>query len=106
MNAPEPTTEQITAWRNLLDAFAQVSASWDAAVAIDRDAGPDEGPTSSVPEPLHASFARAAAETSDVLTGIAEALAEHEADGTFAEVARTQRAARDAWSSAHSSSSG
>ncbi|MEU6127678.1 hypothetical protein ABZ805_00760 [Saccharopolyspora sp. NPDC047091] len=106
MNAPEPTTEQLTAWRNLLDAFAQVSASWDAAVAIDREAGPGEGPASSVPEPLHASFARAAAETSDVLAGIADALGDGERAGTFAEVDRAQRAARDAWSSAHSSSTG
>ena len=46
MSTPEPDTEQITAWRNLLDSFAQLSAAWQAA----EETSPDRpGP---MPEPL------------------------------------------------------
>lgn len=98
MSTPEPDTEQITAWRNLLDSFAQLSAAWQAA----EETSPDRpGP---MPEPLATSFSRAGAEAADALAGVAAELARQTGNATtFDQVADSQRRARDAWRAAHDS---
>lgn len=56
---PIPNTGQITVWRNLLDAFGQLSAAWAAARDAQREAEAGEGPGSlTMPSDLISSFAR------------------------------------------------
>ncbi len=109
-HSPEPNTEQITVWRNLLDAFGQLSAAWEAAREAQSAAGAGSGPAESyLPESLVASFARAGQETAETLTGVAEVLHRQGEDGDsapFADVLETQRTARDRWSTAHDAISG
>ena len=104
MNAPEPNTEQITIWRNLLDSFAQLSAAWQAAEQAQRTAEQGAGPgTLQMPDSLVTSFSRAGSEASDALSGVAAVLSRQTGnDETFEGVAESQREARDAWVAAHS----
>lgn len=94
-----PNTIQIMAWRGLLDAFGQLSAAWEAAGQAQRAAGPGAGPGAmQMPDQLVSSFALVCADTADVLTTIAEVLSHQKAEPeAFAEVAESQRAAREAW---------
>lgn len=102
---PEPNTDQITVWRNLLDAFGQLSAAWEAAGQAQRASEAGSGPGAmQMPESLVNSFARAGEEAADTLTGVATVLSNQQgATRTFAEVARSQSAARDQWTAAHES---
>ncbi len=101
----DPNTEQITVWRNLLDAFGQLSAAWDAAGKAQQEAESGSGPDAlGVPESLVAAFARAGEETADTLVGIASVLSQQEGNTEpFAELAESQRRTRDQWARAHES---
>lgn len=98
----DPNVEQITVWRNLLDAFAELSAAWDAAAKAQQAAEPGEGPTGlAMPQSLVASFGRAGQEGADALAGLATVLAQQGGDtAAFGDVADAQRTARDQWSTA------
>lgn len=100
---PDPNTVQVTAWRNVLDAFAQLSAAWQAASEAQRASGDEPGPgNSNMPEPLMLSFARAGEETATVLTAIASVLAQQPtAPPEFGEIAEAQRTARARWRAGH-----
>jgi hypothetical protein len=102
-HAPEPNTEQITIWRNLLDAFAQLSAAWEAAAEAQRAAEAGKGPGAiAMPPDLIISFSRASREGADTLAGVAAVLSQQSGKtDQFSEVAELQRAARDAWAHAH-----
>lgn len=104
----DPNTEQITVWRNLLDAFSQLSAAWEAAEEAQRTAGGGRGPGAlRMPESLISSFVRAGEESADALTGVATVLSYQpglDTDNTpqrFTDIAEAQRLARDQWREAH-----
>ncbi|GAA5123458.1 hypothetical protein [Haloechinothrix salitolerans] len=96
-----PNTAQITVWRNLLDAFSQLSAAWetarDAQQNVSAKAGPGGG---DIPADLVTSFARAGTRTSEALTGLADVLSRQPDGERFAEVRDSQQKAHKAWSSA------
>lgn len=95
----EPNTAQVTVWRNLLDAYAQLSAAWQAAADAQQTATAGEGPGAlDMPESLVTSFARAGGEAAEALTATATVLANQGPEPErFTELAETQRAARDQW---------
>lgn len=99
----DPNTEQITIWRNLLDAFGQLRAAWDAAAEAQHEADAGAGPAAlKMPEALVLSFSRAGSEVADALAGVAAVLANQSGQSdVFGETAETQRQARDLWSRSH-----
>ncbi len=101
----DPNIEQITIWRNLLDAFAELSAAWDAAAQAQQDATPGRGPSGlAMPRSLIASFGRAGEQGSDALAGLATVLAQQGEDyAVFGDVADAERIARDQWHQARPS---
>ena len=90
----EPNTEQLTIWRNLLDAFGQLSSAWDTAEQAQQQLA-----DATVPEELVAAFAYAAARGAEALSGAADVLAAQNAEA-FDAVAEAQRAAGKAWQDA------
>lgn len=97
-----PNTAQITVWRNLLDAFAQLSASWDTAREAQQNVSADTGPGGTdLPADLVTSFARAGARASEALTGLADVLSQQPDGERFAQVRNSQRKAHKDWSAAH-----
>lgn len=99
---PEPNTDQLTMWRNLLDAFGQLSAAWETAADVQKQAGPGHGPgTLHIPEELITAFARAGNRGAEALAGLAEVLNNQHGVYAFDEVASTQEHAAQAWSAAH-----
>ncbi|MGH3449927.1 MAG: hypothetical protein ACRDQW_04210 [Haloechinothrix sp.] len=102
-----PNTAQITMWRNLLDAFGQLSAAWSAAHDAQELAHAGEGPGSlTIPSDLIVAFARAGESGAESLAGLAGVLAhQHESGHEFDEVEQTQRRAWEQWTAAHGSMS-
>lgn len=100
-----PNTGQITVWRNLLDAFGQLSAAWAAAHDAHFEAEAGQGPGSlTMPSELITSFARAGEGGAEALSGLAQVLAHQRNSGDeFARVEETQRKAYEEWSTAHDS---
>lgn len=98
-----PNTAQITVWRNLLDAFGQLSAAWAAARDAQGLAQAGEGPAGmGMPGDLITSFARAGEGGSEALAGLAEVLAHQRRSGTtFDQVVETQAQAHQEWVRAH-----
>lgn len=98
----DPNVEQITVWRNLLDAFAELTAAWETASRAQEQSEPGEGPGGlAMPRSLVGSFARAGQEGADALAGLATVLAQQgDAQDAFGDVADAQRAARDQWQAA------
>jgi hypothetical protein len=104
-----PNTAQITVWRNLLDAFGQLSAAWAAARDAQRGADEGEGPASlGMPDDLVTSFTRAGQEAAESLSELAAVLArqqDNEAEAaqgaTFDEVSEAARTAAQHWAAAH-----
>ncbi len=71
-----PNTAQITMWRNLLDAFGQLSAAWAAAHDAQKGAEAGEGPgTLTMPSDLIVAFTRAGEGGAEALSGLATVLA-------------------------------
>ena len=104
---PEPNTEQITIWRNLLDAFGQLSSAWESAAEAQRDAAAGQGPgTLRLPEELVVAFTHAGARGAEALAGVADVLAMQESSASFGGVADAQRTAHTAWLQAHRAVSG
>lgn len=104
--SPEPNVEQVTVWRNLLDALGQLSSAWEGAVDAESGAARGEGPGAALPDDLVTAFALAGSRGAVALAGIADALAAQEHGEAFAEVAETQRHAQRAWYSARRETSG
>lgn len=103
----EPNVEQLTAWRNLLDAFGQLSAAWDAASESEvKILGEHEGDVRDLPEDLVVAFAHAGVRGTEVLAGVARVLATQQGSEAFEAVADLQRQAHQRWSDAHSAVSG
>lgn len=97
-----PNTAQITVWRNLLDAFAQLSAAWEAARESEENAADNAGPGSTeLPADLVTAFARAGTRSSAALTGLADVLFQQSEGERFTRVRDCQREAHKEWSSAH-----
>lgn len=97
--SPDPNVEQVTVWRNVLDALGQLSSSWEGAVAAEANADRGQGP-GSLPDDLVTAFLLAGERGAEALEGIAEALATQAPGAAFAEVAEAQRHARQAWNDA------
>ncbi|QUH03476.1 hypothetical protein HUO13_24010 [Saccharopolyspora erythraea] len=103
---PEPNTEQITVWRNLLDAFAQLSSAWDTAAEVQEQAAEDQGPgTTRMPAELVTAFFNAGTRGAEALTGVANVLAD-QPDVQAEAVADAQRRAHGAWQEARKAFSG
>lgn len=101
-----PNTAQITVWRNLLDAFSQLSAAWETARDAQQNESDEAGPGGGhIPAELVTAFARAGTRTSEALTGLADVLT-HQQDGQqFAQVKESQQKAHKDWSAAHGATS-
>ncbi len=97
-----PNTAQITVWRNLLDAFSQLSASWETARESRQNASADDPPCGDLPADLVTAFARAGTRASEALTGLADVLSREPDGERFAQVRESQRKAHKDWSAAHS----
>ncbi|WP_051399893.1 hypothetical protein [Haloechinothrix halophila] len=101
-----PNTAQITVWRNLLDAFSQLSAAWETARDAQQNESDEAGPgTTDIPADLVTSFARAGTRTSEALTGLAEVLSRQPNGEQFAQVRESQQKAHKDWSAAHGATS-
>lgn len=94
---------QITFWRNLLDAFAQLDSAWTTATEAQQRAAPGAGPGAvGIPPEIVAAFARAGESAARSLAGLAEVLAAQHGDTAFATVADAQHTAHHEWAQAHS----
>ncbi len=101
----EVKTEQIAIWRNLLDAFGQLSSAWDTAVEAQRQAPQGQGPgAGTLPDDLVAAFTLAATRGSEALTGIAEMLAAQSSNEEIEATVQAQRAASQHWEAARADS--
>lgn len=99
--AGEPNAEQLTIWRNLLDAIGQLQASWDVAVRAQHSAEPGAGPgTVHMPEELIKAFAEYGGTTAAILEGLAQVLAEQPGHSAFSAVPRASKEARRQWQAA------
>lgn len=99
---PEPDVEQLTIWRNVLDALGQLNAAWENAVdssAQEAQDGAGAGSLPRFPDELVVSLANAGAKGARALTGIADALDER-SDHDFSEVVGSQRDVEAKWGSA------
>ncbi len=105
---PQPDTEQVTVWRNLLDACGQLSAAWDevsasqlpaageASRATDGEAVPE------LPKELVTALTRAGEECAEALAGMAAVLAGQPGSAQrVSDLASSQRQAYQEWSNVH-----
>lgn len=103
--AETPSTPQITVWRNLLDAFGQLSAAWEAVRDAEAEAVTSlEAEAAMMPgeADVEVAFARAGEQTSEALAGLAGILHNHGRDGNpFGHVASAELAAHQKWAAAH-----
>jgi hypothetical protein len=98
----EPNIEQLTVWRNLLDALGQLSSAWDAASEPEvQIIGGPGGDVHDLPEDLVTAFAHAGARGAEALAGVARVLAAQRGADEFDAVADVQRRAHQEWADAH-----
>lgn len=93
---PEPDIEQLTIWRNVLDALGQLNAAWESAVASSAEGDGGAGSLPSFPDELVASLTNAGAKGASALTGIAGALDERSGHD-FSEVVESQKDVEARW---------
>lgn len=96
---PEPDVEQLTIWRNVLDALGQLNAAWENAVDSSAQDDAGAGSLPGFPEELVVSLANAGAKGARALTGIAGSLDER-SDHDFSEVVESQEDVEGRWENA------
>ncbi|GAA2804751.1 hypothetical protein [Saccharopolyspora taberi] len=87
--------EQLTVWRNLIDALGQLSSAWDSASEVEST---DVG---YLPDELVTALAHAGARGAEALTGVARVLADRTGNEEFTFVAEAQQSAQRQWDEAH-----
>ncbi|GAB3680313.1 hypothetical protein [Saccharopolyspora tripterygii] len=95
---PEPDVEQLTIWRNVLDALGQLNAAWENAVDSSAQDDGGAGALPSFPDELVVSLANAGVKGARALTGIAGALDER-SEHDFSEVVESQKGVEGRWES-------
>jgi hypothetical protein len=90
----EPDVEQLTVWRNLLDALGQLSSAWDAAEDL---ADALESEAVGLPDEMVIALACAGVHGAEALHGVARVLASGPRPHKFAAVADSQRRAQQQW---------
>jgi hypothetical protein len=97
------SVEQITLWRNLLDAFGQLSAAWEIAEQAQRTASAGTGPGAlHMPREVVLAFTRAGNAGAQALVGLAEVLGnQHGNQDLFSPVLDGLHTAQQHWATAH-----
>lgn len=93
---PEPDIEQLTVWRNVLDALGQLNTAWESAVDSSGEGEGGGGSLPRFPDELVTSLANAGMKGAQALTGIAGALDERSGHD-FSEVVESQAEVEDRW---------
>lgn len=65
----EPNVEQVTAWRNVLDALGKLSSSWEGAVVVESSANRGQG-TGSLTDDLVTAFLLAEERGAEAMAGL------------------------------------
>jgi hypothetical protein len=103
MSEAELNVDQVTIWRNLLDAFAQLDSTWEIAAQAQQEAEPGAGPGAlHMPAEMVAAFAHAGHRGARVLQGVAQVLASQHAEAEFSPVRQAAEAAEQQWERARS----
>jgi hypothetical protein len=97
------SVEQITLWRNLLDAFGQLSAAWEIAEQAQRTASAGSGPGAlHMPREVVHAFTRAGNAGAQALVGLAEVLGnQHGNHDIFSPALDALRSAQRHWATAY-----
>lgn len=102
---PDPDVEQLTIWRNVLDALGQLDAAWGSVAASSEDSEGGAGSLARFPDGLVLALTHAGMKGSQALAGIAEALNERSGQD-FSEVAEAQADVEALWNAVHARVSG
>lgn len=102
---PEPDIEQLTIWRNVLDALGQLDAAWGNVAASSEDSGGGAGSLPRFPDGLVLALTNAGMKGSQALAGIAEALNERSGQD-FSEVTEAQADVAARWNAVRARVSG
>lgn len=96
MTLPEKSTNQLTVWRELLDALNQVTAAWDRTQTM----GPHTTGTTQLPANIANALAKALGNATHAVAGATEALAaQHDSGTRYASASDALRAAAVVWPS-------
>jgi hypothetical protein len=103
MHENTQSVEQITLWRNLLDAFGQLSAAWEIAEQAQRTADAGAGPGAlHMPREVVLAFTRAGNAGAQALAGLAEVLGnQHGNQKLFSPALDASNTAQQHWATAH-----
>ncbi|MEV4729653.1 hypothetical protein [Saccharopolyspora sp. NPDC049426] len=97
---PDPDVEQLTIWRNVLDALGQLDAAWGSVVDASEGSDGVASSSSRFPDGLALALTKAGMKGSQALAGIADALNQRSGED-FSEVAEAQAEADALWSAIH-----
>ncbi|MEV4643301.1 hypothetical protein [Saccharopolyspora sp. NPDC049357] len=97
---PDPDVEQLTIWRNVLDALGQLDAAWGSVVDSSEDSDGEAGSPPRFPDGLALALTSAGMKGSQVLAGLADALNERSGED-FSEVASAQAEVEALWNAVH-----
>lgn len=93
---PDPDIEQLTVWRNVLDALGQLDAAWESVAASSEDGEGGAGSLPRFPEGLVLALTNAGMKGSQALAGIADALNDRSGQD-FSEVTEAQAEVAACW---------
>lgn len=91
---PEKSTNQLTAWRDLVQALEQVDVAWKAT----QPTGTDTAASSQLPGNVAVALVKASHRATEAIVGVTDILVDqYDSGGTFRDIASALRQALNKW---------